>query len=72
MKQAAGQGGVGEAVDHRHQRAVDLNRVVLLGQRPEVGAEVHGALQGQDFLLGRFDADMAERRLVMRLHAHAG
>ena len=37
MKQAARQGGMGEAINHRHQRAVDLDRVVLLGQWPEVG-----------------------------------
>src|SRR6266581_5865307 len=37
-------------------------------ERLKISAEMNGALQGQNFLLLRLDAEMAERRLVERLH----
>ena len=43
-----------------------------LGDRLEVGAEMYGALEREDLLLGGFDAEVSERGLVVRLHPLRG
>jgi hypothetical protein len=58
--------GIGEIAaggdDHDH----------LFGDRLELRPEMAGALEAQDFLLGGFDPQVPEGRLVQRLHALAG
>ena len=56
------QRGVG---DHRAGRGGDDHR---LGDRLEVGAEMHGGFQHQDAAVRGLDPDMADQRLIQRLH----
>src|ERR1700687_2275786 len=41
----------------------------VFGNRLKITSKVHGALQGQNFLLLRLNAKMPKRRLIKRLHA---
>src|SRR5215510_16576825 len=58
-------GGIGQVAARRQHHDH------LLGDRLELGAEMAGALETEDFLLCGLDAQMPERRLIQGLHALA-
>ena len=69
--QAAGPAAGASSVEHRRvglRRAGRHDDQHLLGDRLEVGAEMHRALERQDPLLLRLDADVAKHFLVGGLH----